>query len=449
MGTKITVIGAGSAVFSLSIIKDVCLTPRLKNSLICLMDIDENRLDAAYLLCVRYAEEIGIKLDIEKTTDRRKALDNADFVVTTALVIGHHKMSEGWDIAKKHGYRFGGSLHIMHDEAFWVNFYQLKLIESIYQDILKICPSAWYIVVANPVMAAITYIGRKYPGAKIVGLCQGSTAIYQWIKLLGLEKEHVTFEMPGVNHFIWLTKFFYKGKDAFGLLDDWIREKSNEYLKTCHISSNIGQKAIDLYKRFGVLPLGDTVNPGGGSWGYWYHSDSETEKRWNEDPTQVWHNYFIGCDRRIEKIARVAYDKDVKLTEIFPPKRSNEVVIDLIESLFCDIEKIFTVNILNNAQYVPGVPANFQVEIPALCGKKGIQGIHTDGLPKAIMSHLFRDRIAPVEIELEAYEKKDWNLLLSLIMMDPWTKSELQATNLLNDIMELPYNEDMRKHYTK
>lgn len=447
MSDKITVIGAGSAVFSLTIIKDICLTPKLHNSTICLMDINETRLDAAYRLCMRYAEETGIKLDIEKTADRRKALKNATFVVNTALACGHDRLTEGWEIAGKHGYRFGGSLHIMHDEAFWSNFHQLRLIESVYRDILDICPDAWYIVISNPVMAAITYLRRKYRDARIVGICQGSCAIYGLIDMLGLERENVTFEMPGINHFIWLTKFYYKGENAFGLLDKWVCEKAEEYWKTCNYSDVMGPKTADLYRRFEVFPLGDTVGWGGGSWGYWYHTDNETEEKWRENPDKAWKEYFTYCDKHMEKIIEVAYNPDIRLTEAFPPVKSDEITMSLIESIACDVERVLTVNILNDNGYVPGVPCDFEVEVPALCSKKGIQGIRTDGLPKGVMSHLLRDRVAPVELELAAYEKGEKGLLLSLIMTDPWTRSEEQAKKLLDDIMALPWNEEMRHHY--
>jgi alpha-galactosidase len=142
---KITVIGAGSAVFSLTIIRDICLTPILADCEVCLMDRDARRLEAAHLLCVRYAAEIGMPLRISRTLDRREALENADFVINTAAC-GHEMLIEGWEIAARHGYRFGGSLHIMHDEAFWANHCQLELIESVYEDMLS---SSWQWLAQN------------------------------------------------------------------------------------------------------------------------------------------------------------------------------------------------------------------------------------------------------------------------------------------------------------
>ena len=45
---KITVIGAGSAQFSLGLVKDLCLTEGLAGSHVTYMDIDQERLDMIY-----------------------------------------------------------------------------------------------------------------------------------------------------------------------------------------------------------------------------------------------------------------------------------------------------------------------------------------------------------------------------------------------------------------
>jgi len=445
---KISLIGAGSAVFSLNLIRDLCLTPNLAGSTISFMDINPERLDAAHALCTRYAQEIGIELELQKTMDRRESLQDADFVINTALAAGHHRLREGLSIARQHGYRFGGSYHIMHDEAFWINFYQMRLFESIVNDILEICPDAWYIQVANPVLAGITYLARKHKRAKIVGLCHGYSGVYHLAEILGLEREHISFEIPGVNHFVWLTHFYYKGQGAFPLVDEWIEKEAPKYWETCRPSSGLGPKAVDLYKRFGAFPIGDTCTPGGGTWPWWYHTDAETEKRWKEDPYEWWEaGYFPHLEKEVEEINRVSRDPSVKVTDVFPPEKSGEVMVPLVESIACDIPRVLITNIPNSGDFVPGIPRDFEVESPTLVSKRGIQGIKTHGLPGPLISYTLRDRVAPVEVELEAYEKGSRELLLQLLLMDPWTQSEKQAKNLLEDILALPYHEEMRQHY--
>lgn len=446
MTTKISIIGAGSAVFSLSIIRDICLTPNLRGSTVCFMDIDQERLNAAHRLCVRYADEVGSTLQLEKTTDRHKALQGADFVINTALVGGHDWLRDGWEIARKHGYRFGGSLHVMHDEPFWTNFYQMQLFESLIQDILVICPQAWYVQSANPVMGGITYLARKYPQAKIVGLCHGYAEVYEIAQILGLEREHLTFEIPGVNHFIWLTQAYHKGQDVFPILDKWIETEAEQHWAK-NTGGSLGPKQIDLYKRFGALPIGDTGTDGGGSWGWWYHTDDATEQRWQENPEKWWQDYFQHTEQSVVNIKRISEDVNTKVTEHYPARLSHESIIPLIESLACDVPRVMIVNVQNKGGYVPGIPHDFAAEIPALVSKRGIEGVQTHGLPAGPLAYALRDCVAPWNLELEAYSQRSKQLLLELILMDHWTRSEEQAKGLLEDILALPYHGKMREYY--
>ena len=73
---KVSVIGAGSAQFSLGIVKDLCLTEGLAGSHVCFMDISEERLDMIYKLATRYARQLGASLTFDATTDRAASLQD-------------------------------------------------------------------------------------------------------------------------------------------------------------------------------------------------------------------------------------------------------------------------------------------------------------------------------------------------------------------------------------
>ena len=98
MGVKISIIGAGSAVFSINLIKDICINKNFDGSTVVLMDINERRLVGIYNLCKRYIAEQSINLQIEKTMDREEALTDADFVLHVALDGGHQRMKDGWEV---------------------------------------------------------------------------------------------------------------------------------------------------------------------------------------------------------------------------------------------------------------------------------------------------------------------------------------------------------------
>lgn len=448
MNKKITIIGAGSAVFSLNMIRDICLTPSLHGCTVALMDVNPERLDAIHTLCARYATEVGIALCLQKTADRREAIRGADVVVNSALAAGHWRLRDGWGIARRHGYRWGGSLHVMHDEAFWINFYQLRLFEGVIEDMLELAPGAHYIKVANPVMAGVTHLARKYPEAKVIGLCHGFGGVYDIARRLGLpDRDKLSYEIPGVNHFVWLTQLRYDGQDVMPLLDKWITEQATAFWASTEHHGELNPKKVDLYRRMGAFPIGDTAGDGGGSWGWWYHVDEATERRWAQNPGRFWHSFFTGGEEEVAEIKRISDDATIKVTDHFKPVHSHEVIVPVIESLLCDVPRVLIGNVVNRGDYVPGVPRDFAVEVPIYISGGGLHPTQTAGLPPVPLAWLLRDCVAQVNIELEAFNTGSRRLLLELIMMDPWTRSMEQACALLEEILALPYHADMRSHY--
>lgn len=444
----IAIIGAGSAVFSLGLIRDLCLTERLHGCTVRLMDVDEARLRAIARLCQRYSDELGAGIETVSTTDRREALAGADFVINTALVTGYDVQRAGWAIAQRLGYRFGGSLHVMHDEPFWINAYQLRFFDEVVREVRELCPDAWYLQVANPVLAGMTWLGRRYPDVKMVGLCHGFAGVYKLADRLGLSREGLNFEIPGVNHTVFLTHCYHHGQDVFPLLDDWIENEAAAYWETCPPSDPMGPVAVDLYKRFGVFPIGDTCNPGGGSWPWWYHTDAATERRWHEDPAAWWERHFDRGAARVAEIERAALDESRPVSEAFPPEHSGEVMVPLLEAVAFDVPRVLIGNILNSGDFVPGIPRDVAVEIPMLVSKRGIAGIQTRRLPEAALAQILRDRVGPVTIELAALEEGSRERLLELILADPWTTSLSQAEALLEEILAMPEHGELREWYT-
>jgi alpha-galactosidase len=444
---KISLIGAGSGAFSLSLIRDICLTENLNGCTVSFMDVNPERLDGSYHVCQRYAAELGRSIKFEKTLIRKESLAGADFVVNTALAAGHNILQAGWKIAQQHGYRWGGSLAIMHDEAFWINYYQLRLFESIAEDILTICPNAWYLQVANSVLGGSTHLTRKYPKLKIAGLCHGHNGVYSLVNVLGLDRNSITYEAPGVNHFIWLTKLFYHGENIMPLWDRWVEEEAKKFHRNCGDSHELGPKPIDIYKRFGAMPIGDTATVGGGAWGHWYHTDEITEKKWQENPALWWQGYFNGVEKTARENFLIGQDSSARISDYISPKMSGESMVPIIESITCNIPRIFIVNVANKGAYVPGVPHDFCVEIPALVSKHGIQGLQTDELPNLVLQLLLRDRVVPWEIELDAFARGNRRELIELISLDPWTNSLDQAESFLTDLLEMPALREMKSHY--
>jgi alpha-galactosidase len=80
---KITLIGAGSTVFTRNLCSDILLTPALQESTIALMDIDAERLKQAKNLVQAIIDQRKLKARVEATLDRREAVEGAKYVITT------------------------------------------------------------------------------------------------------------------------------------------------------------------------------------------------------------------------------------------------------------------------------------------------------------------------------------------------------------------------------
>ncbi len=96
--------------------------------------------------------------------------------------------------------------------------------------------------------------------------------------VLGLDTEYVSAQMPGFNHWIWMTDFRYQGQDAYPLIDQWIETEAETYWANdtrSYGANQMRKAAIHQYQHFGLMPIGDTPR----MVGWWYHTDLQTKAK--------------------------------------------------------------------------------------------------------------------------------------------------------------------------
>lgn len=445
MTIRIAIIGAGSAQFSLGIIRDIALTDGLKGSSVALMDSDPQRLDVVYRLAKRYVEELDVDIRFEKTSVRKAALTDAQFVINTALAGGHDQMEEERDLLQRYGYYRGINLHAPHR--------QLDLMVSIARDIQEICPDAYLLQSSNPLPEGCSLMIRE-TGVKAIGLCHGHFDYHLLVKTLGLELQHVGYEATGFNHCIWMTHFSYKGEDAYPLIDAWIQEESEYFWrnwKPSFTEIQMSPAAIHLYKFYGLMPIGDTCRA---SWpgGWWYHTDCETKKRWwgllgGFDGEEGWAQHLAALTERVNMLTRLAYDMSQPITESFPPEKSIEQIVPIIDALHNDSEATFQVNTPNNGAF-QDLPDDIVVEIPVVINRQGIHRFPLRPLPHQIMLGVIFPRWIFAERLITAYSSRDKRYLMQTYLDDQRTRSWEQASDALNGLFALPGSAAMRQHYS-
>jgi len=440
---KVSVIGAGSAQFSLGLVKDLCLTESLAGSQVSFMDINQERLEMIHKLAARYAAELGADLRFEHTTDSKVSLQEADFVISTAAVKSHHHQRAVRDLTAKHGYYYGG-VHLG-------NFYQFRLMLELAREMEAICPDAWLIQSGNPVFEGCTVMTRE-TGIKICGLCHGHYGVHEIARTLGLDPQRVTWQAPGLNHNIWLTHFIYDGKDAYPLIDEWIRTQGEEYWRT-HVATRthdvqMSRAAVHQYHMYGLFPIGDTVRRGG----WWYHTDLHTKKHWFGEPwggpdTELARPLFVeNLEQRIAEMTRLANDPRASLVEAFGSTGTREQQVPIIDGLVNNNEGQFQVNVPNRGA-LEGVPDDVVVELPAIVNQKGIQPIHVGTLPPKIMLEQILPEWLDMERDLLAFKTADRSMLLWNVLESHQTRSYDQAVEVLEDLLEMEGHQEMAEHY--
>ena len=438
--TKVTIIGAGSIVFSLGLVKDICLTEGLSGSQVCFMDINAERLEIIHKLAVRYAEDLGADLSFESTLDREASLQDADFIVNTAT-ISHNEylMRDVRNLAAKHGYFYG--------RTGMPEYHNLRLILDVAQDVARICPEAWIIQAGNPVFAGTTLMHRE-TGVKVCGLCHGHYGYHRLASTLGLDPDAVTWQAPGLNHNIWLTHFYHDGQDAYPLLDAWIANEAEAYWQEKQsaggIPTQMSPAAVHQYKMFGLMPIGDTPRSGG----WWYHVDLETRKRWyggpggGGDTPEGRDRVIAGKEKKYEEMVQAAYDASVRPIDLFGANKTREQHVPIIDGLVNNEEGWFQVNVPNQGA-LAGLPDDVAVEVPAVVNAKGIQPLRVDALPPKVMLERILPTWLSMERTLEAFRSGDKSMLLYGILDSHQTRSYDQAVELLGALLAMPKTEPM------
>ncbi|HYB03367.1 MAG TPA: alpha-glucosidase/alpha-galactosidase, partial [Nitrososphaerales archaeon] len=170
---KIAIIGAGSAVFWLSLTRDFCTMNSAPKSTFTLVDIDKDRLDAVYEIGGRYIQELGNGIKLEKTLNRREALKDADFVVNTAMPGGHEHQEAMRKVGIKHGYYMGvdnAEHNFVWDYFTILGYKQYRLALDIARDMEELCPDAWLMQTANPIFEVTTLL-RRHSKIRATGFC--------------------------------------------------------------------------------------------------------------------------------------------------------------------------------------------------------------------------------------------------------------------------------------
>ncbi|MGE3798045.1 MAG: hypothetical protein AB7G88_09395, partial [Thermomicrobiales bacterium] len=215
MAPKIVFIGAGSTVFARALLQDILSFPELRSAEIALMDIDSERLRDSEIVANRLALQLDASPRISATTDRRRALEGADYVVNMIQVGGYEPATViDFEIPKKYGLRqtiadtlgIGGIMRALRT---------IPVMLDISVDIEELAPTAFFLNYTNP-MAMLTMAMAQASNVETVGLCHSVFGTAQELaEILDLPEDEITYFCAGINHMAFFLRFEHRGRDLY------------------------------------------------------------------------------------------------------------------------------------------------------------------------------------------------------------------------------------------
>ncbi len=431
---QVTIIGGGSYQWTPELLADLLGTPSLQGVHLVLEDIDPAPLAKMEPLAHLVDEALGAKATISTTTDQRRALDGADFVIVTISTGGFASMAVDLDVPARFGIRqsVGDSVGPGGINRALRN---IPVLVGVGQDMSEVCPDAWMLNITNP-MTCLTRAVRRQTDVKAVGLCHevGNWSMDLAIAL-GKPMEAVTPTVAGVNHFPVVTSLDVDGEDGFAILADMVAEAGGldalrpdpgrpEAEPFSHLDF-VQRHALKLtlLEKWGALPAAGDRHVA--EFVPWVLTE---EGHWGAD----FNIALTSIVTREEHQAGYIADVDAWLagTKDLQTWQSGELPALVIDSLVTGDTRQLPVNIPNGGQ-VPDVPEGPVVEAICTVDATGIRGRDVAPLP-APYAELVRRHVAVAELTVSAALSGDRQLAEAAFLLDPLAgRGDLRRTEAM------------------
>ena len=441
---KIALVGAGSVQFGCGTLGDIFSSTALKGCEIALHDINPDSLGATLKTAREFAAAHSLSNPLTATTDRKEAFRGADFVISSIEVGNRFQLwDEDWKVPLQYGVtqvygENGGPGGVFH---------ALRIVPpvlDIVRDAMDICPDAYIFNFSNPMTAICTSVARAFPQAKFIGLCHEIGWLSRWLpRLLGMAEADIRFRAAGLNHFSCALEIADR-RDGRDLYPDvraraesfFVRERGysdlfDEYRATGRMDSFesfdkgeakgpsrfewADRKLLKfMLENYGLLPI--TTDSHFGEYLAWAHD--VVDHRGILDFYDL-YKVMLSQQSRREIVLKVA-----------------ERVVPIIEGIVGDLGfEEAAVNVPNNG-LLTDLPPWIAVEVPALVGKAGIQGIAMPSAPKGYLA-LLREYCGVYDLIAEAAIHKRKDLAIQALLANPVVNKARGLGEMLDRMIDL------------
>ena len=394
---KVAYIGGGSRGWAWGFMKDLAMDGDMCGT-IRLYDIDRAAAERNKVIGDRISAhpDAVSRWEYEVSGSLKEALTGADFVVISILPATFEEMKSDVHLPERVGvYQpvgdtvgAGGFMRAMRTIPMYV---------EIAEAIRDYAPDAWVINYTNPMSLCVRTLYHVFPEIKAFGCCH---EVFGTQKLLcsmleteegipGVVRQDLYTTVTGINHFTWLTRASWKGRDLFPLYAKFAEKYAetgydeggdNNWMNS-HFSCAQRVK-LDLFRKYGYIAaagdrhLAEFVAP-------WYTRDPETVREWKFSLTPVsWR--IEDLQHRLQRSEDLASGKEELKLEA-----SGEEGHLLLKAVLGLGDLVSNVNVPNRGQ-IPNLPLGAVVETNALFGMNRIEPVYAGSVPAPILPLIAR-----------------------------------------------------------
>jgi alpha-galactosidase len=411
-GLKIAIIGAGSVGFTKKLVTDLLCVPELRDSEFALTDISAHNLDMVRRIIEHIVAVNRLPTRISATTERRRALEGARYVINCTRIGGLEAYRSDIEIPLKYGIDqcvgdticAGGILYGQRN---------IPVILDFCRDIREIAaPDALFLNYANP-MAMNTWAAIDHGKVKTIGLCHGvQNGGEQIAAVLGAGPGELDFVCAGINHQTWYVDIRLRGEKVG-------KDELVAAFERHPLYSRQEKVRIDVLKRFGFY----STESNGHLSEYlpWYRKRPDEIAGWIDMSDWI-HGETGGYLRHsTETRNRFETDYDRFLEEaaapIEPANRSTEHASYIIEAVETGRTYRGHFNVKNNG-LITNLPEDAIVESPGFVDRFGLNMAAGITLPEACAATC----IASINVQrmsVHAAVAGDIDLLKLAVLHDP------------------------------
>lgn len=400
----ITIIGAGSAVFSRQLMTDILQIEGLDEGCFALVDIDAERLELAHNIAERLIAHSGKNWHVKASTERREVLAGSDFIINTIEVAGLTNVQYDFELPMKYGINQcigdtigpGGIFKALRTGPAWLD---------ILHDAEQLCPDALVLNYTNP-MSILTLAALTGTRMRTVGLCHSvQDTAAELAHYLEVPLDELEWQCAGLNHNSWFTLLRHHGQDMYPRL----RERAR-------ISEVYEQDPVrfDFMQHFGAF-----VTESSGHFSEYtpyYRKRPGLIERYCRDGYRGETGYYAHNWATWRKENDTEIQEMLAGTRELDFTRSNEYGADIVEAVMLNRPTVFHGNVRNTG-LIDNLPDGC-VEVACLVDRNGVQPTHFGPLPEQLAA-INRSHMAIHTLMSEALLTHNKEAARYALLLDP------------------------------